>query len=120
MHKWLQPVLCNANFSQTPTPVLPQAFKQELESKDTAPMDKTAEAHHEEVCGQAPSDLSTLEAKGDGITVDNDLEHQLTLRDIIKHHKALVFWSFFWALCAIGWGFDAQVNGAMISGNEHH
>jgi hypothetical protein len=62
---------------------------------------------------------------------DIDQEHQLTFRDAWKHHKAIVGWSFFWAMCAIGWfallsgtvlfkansrrGFDAQVNGAMIS-----
>ncbi|KAH8751460.1 maltose permease, partial [Hyaloscypha finlandica] len=46
---------------------------------------------------------------------DIDQEHQLTFRDAWKHHKAIIGWSFFWAMCAIGWGFDAQVNGAMIS-----
>ncbi|KAH8599234.1 general substrate transporter [Bisporella sp. PMI_857] len=41
-------------------------------------------------------------------------EHQLTFRDVWKYHKAIIGWSFFWAMCAVGWGFDAQVNGAMI------
>ena len=64
---------------------------------------------------------------------DVEAEHQLTFRDVWKHHKAIIGWSFFWAMCAIGWfvllsspllpqdwkltlhrGFDAQVNGAMI------
>jgi hypothetical protein len=46
---------------------------------------------------------------------DAHLEHELTLTYVLTNHKALAGWSFFWALCAIGWGFDAQVNGAMIS-----
>ncbi|KAH7329462.1 maltose permease [Stachybotrys elegans] len=42
-------------------------------------------------------------------------EHDLTLRGILQSHKAIVWWCFFWAMCAVGWGFDAQINGAMIS-----
>ncbi|KAE9373956.1 general substrate transporter [Stipitochalara longipes BDJ] len=47
-------------------------------------------------------------------TADIDTEHQLTLGHVWKHHKAIIGWSFFWAMCAVGWGFDGQVNGAMI------
>ncbi|KAH6684802.1 general substrate transporter [Halenospora varia] len=43
-----------------------------------------------------------------------ETEHQLTFRDVWRNHKAIIGWSFFWAMCAVGWGFDAQVNGAMI------
>jgi hypothetical protein len=34
---------------------------------------------------------------------DVKAEHQLTFRDVWKHHKAIIGWSFFWAMCAIGW-----------------
>ena len=34
---------------------------------------------------------------------DVEAEHQLTFRDVWKHHKAIIGWSFFWAMCAIGW-----------------
>ena len=34
---------------------------------------------------------------------DIETEHQLTFRDVWKHHKAIIGWSFFWAMCAIGW-----------------
>ncbi|KAF2185327.1 maltose permease [Zopfia rhizophila CBS 207.26] len=57
----------------------------------------------------------SLPDKGTSRTTDNDLEHTLTLRDVFKYHKPLVWWCFYWAMCAIGWGFDAQINGAMIS-----
>jgi hypothetical protein len=35
--------------------------------------------------------------------VDIEAEHQLTFRHVWKHHKAIIGWSFFWAMCAIGW-----------------
>jgi hypothetical protein len=37
------------------------------------------------------------------VAVDADAEHQLTFRDVWKNHKAIIGWSFFWAMCAIGW-----------------
>jgi hypothetical protein len=45
----------------------------------------------------------------------NELEKQVTVRDVLKHHPRLAWWIFFWAMAAMGWGFDVQVNGAMIS-----
>jgi hypothetical protein len=32
-----------------------------------------------------------------------ETEHQLTFRDVWKYHKAIIGWSFFWAMCAVGW-----------------
>ncbi|RXG50444.1 hypothetical protein VDGE_04820 [Verticillium dahliae] len=48
-------------------------------------------------------------------TSANQQEHELTLKTVFKHHKAVIWWCFYWAMCAIGWGFDAEINGAMIS-----
>ncbi|KAH7041609.1 maltose permease [Microdochium trichocladiopsis] len=42
-------------------------------------------------------------------------EHELTLGQVFRHHKAVAWWCFYWAMCAVGWGFDAQINGAMIA-----
>ncbi|TLD30987.1 hypothetical protein PspLS_01694 [Pyricularia sp. CBS 133598] len=42
-------------------------------------------------------------------------EQELTLRDVCKNHMIIVWWCFYWAMCAVGWGFDAQINGAMIA-----
>jgi hypothetical protein len=36
-------------------------------------------------------------------TADIDTEHQLTLGHVWKHHKAIIGWPFFWAMCAVGW-----------------
>jgi hypothetical protein len=49
------------------------------------------------------------------VITDNVQEHQLTFMDVAREHKSLIWWSFYFAMCAVGWGFDAQVNGAMIS-----
>jgi hypothetical protein len=45
----------------------------------------------------------------------NDLDKQVTVRDVFTKHPQLAWWIFFWAMSAVGWGFDVQVNGAMIS-----
>ncbi|KAH6665860.1 maltose permease [Plectosphaerella plurivora] len=42
-------------------------------------------------------------------------ERDLTLQEVFKKHKIVVWWCFYWAMCAVGWGFDAQINGAMVS-----
>ncbi|KAF4214442.1 hypothetical protein CNMCM5878_009252 [Aspergillus fumigatiaffinis] len=45
----------------------------------------------------------------------HSVEDSVTFSYVLKHHKAIIAWSFYWAMCAIGWGFDAQINGAVIS-----
>ncbi|KND91006.1 General alpha-glucoside permease [Tolypocladium ophioglossoides CBS 100239] len=64
-------------------------------------------------------DAATVEAHPSGveqtIRADHQLEHALTVRDVFRRHPALVFWSVYWSLAATGWGFDAQVNGGMLS-----
>nr|XP_036579902.1 maltose permease [Colletotrichum truncatum]KAF6787658.1 maltose permease [Colletotrichum truncatum] len=59
--------------------------------------------------------VSHHDPKGADATAANDQEHDLTLREVMKNHKAVVWWCFYWAMAAIGWGFDAQINGAMIA-----
>ncbi|KAH7419235.1 maltose permease [Cadophora sp. MPI-SDFR-AT-0126] len=39
----------------------------------------------------------------------------ISIREAIQGNGAVLWWTFFFAMSAIGWGFDAQVNGAMIS-----
>jgi hypothetical protein len=41
--------------------------------------------------------------KSSQVMVDIDTEHQLTFRDVWKNHKPIIGWSFFWAMCAVGW-----------------
>lgn len=71
------------------------------------------DAIHEEVPTNESNSIHDVEASK--LNSEAHLEHELTITHVLTHHKALAGWSFFWALCAIGWGFDAQVNGAMIS-----
>ncbi|UKZ74683.1 hypothetical protein TrVFT333_002353 [Trichoderma virens FT-333] len=65
------------------------------------------------------SDVQEIEATGDA-TFGKDQhiqhpEHELTIANICKRHKLVVWWCFYWAMAAVGWGFDAQINGGMIS-----
>ncbi|KAI6782355.1 uncharacterized protein J7T54_008441 [Emericellopsis cladophorae] len=53
--------------------------------------------------------------KTTAVDVDHQLEHALTVKLVLKHHPALVWWCFFWAMAGVGWGFDAQINGAVLS-----
>ncbi|KAF5581628.1 maltose permease [Fusarium pseudocircinatum] len=50
----------------------------------------------------------------DQIQVANANEHSLTFKDVARKHPKIIWWSFFWCMCAVGWGFDTQVNGAMV------
>jgi hypothetical protein len=77
----------------------------------TTPIDVAHEETSVEV-NSSPINGDKVEAK---IAVDDHLEQELSVKYMLAHHKKLIAWTFFWATCAIGWGFDAQVNGAMIS-----
>jgi len=77
-------------------------------------MEKTQEVYHEDVLQQKGSRLSGMPTKRESLSIDAEVESTYTVRYILKHHKVLCWWCFFWAMTAIGWGFDAQVNGAMI------
>lgn len=58
---------------------------------------------------------SVKEANTDHAKIANEQEKQITIKDVFKNHPRLAWWIFYWAMAAVGWGFDAQVNGAMIS-----
>ncbi|KAM0258478.1 hypothetical protein ACHAQJ_003817 [Trichoderma viride] len=53
--------------------------------------------------------------KDDTIRVDIQNEHELSVKEVFVKHPALVFWSFYWAMAGVGWGFDAQVNGGVLA-----
>lgn len=61
--------------------------------------------------------IETTETKDvtDQFNTANEREKQITVRDVFANHPRLAWWVFYWAMAAVGWGFDAQVNGAMIS-----
>ncbi|KAF9885302.1 hypothetical protein FE257_013019 [Aspergillus nanangensis] len=46
---------------------------------------------------------------------DSVFENEQTVWQVIRSHPALVWWAFFFSVSAIGWGFDAQVNGNALS-----
>ncbi|KAH8591221.1 hypothetical protein B0O99DRAFT_690831 [Bisporella sp. PMI_857] len=42
-------------------------------------------------------------------------ERQVSLREAVRGNEKILCWTFFFSLSAIGWRFDAQVSGAIIS-----
>jgi hypothetical protein len=46
--------------------------------------------------------LNNEERRG-SIAKDAATEHELTFMDVLKHHKMLIWWSFYFAMCAVGW-----------------
>ncbi|KAH7079870.1 maltose permease [Paraphoma chrysanthemicola] len=69
--------------------------------------------HQTTVHNEGFSDKSAIDQRA--LDADRVDEEGLTFRFVARHHPALVWWSFFYAMSAVGWGFDAQVNGAMIA-----
>ena len=61
------------------------------------------------------SELGSIAARAEQVEVASAEEHNQTIRNALSNNKRVVWWCFFFALSSIGWGFDAQVNGAMIS-----
>lgn len=52
---------------------------------------------------QAEKLEKTNSSKFQGVLEDNAIEHELTFKHVIRNHKALVWWCFYFAMCAIGW-----------------
>jgi hypothetical protein len=52
---------------------------------------------------EASSDMNGTEKRRGSVARDNVTEHELTFMDVLKHHKMLIWWSFYFAMCAIGW-----------------
>jgi hypothetical protein len=50
----------------------------------------------------AETTMSHHELKGT-VTDAVQEEHDLTLKKVFREHKAIVWWCFFWAMCAVGW-----------------
>jgi hypothetical protein len=87
--------------------------------------------------GSKPVDHAIIEdvsLKRDEAAIATAEEHSLSMKDALLNNKRILWWCFFYAMSAIGWhvdtwllnqilsilltidrGFDAQVNGAMIS-----
>jgi hypothetical protein len=43
------------------------------------------------------------QTKQDALGYHRSEEDSMTMTHIWKNHKAIIAWSFYWALCAIGW-----------------
>lgn len=60
-----------------------------------------SEAQHNETPIPVNMIHDTPETKG--AVTDNDTEHNLTLLQLWKESPGVICWSFYWAMCAIGW-----------------
>jgi hypothetical protein len=56
---------------------------------------------HEEL--SRPTSYTAAEEKRNSITIHAKQEHEWTVGYVLTHHKKLVFWTFFWAMCGVGW-----------------
>jgi hypothetical protein len=52
---------------------------------------------------QPSNHLDKSMANVKGALANNETEHRLTLGEVWTNHPALIWSSFFWAMCAIGW-----------------
>lgn len=43
------------------------------------------------------------EERRGSVAADTHAEHELKFMDVLKHHKMLIWWSFYFAMCAVGW-----------------
>ncbi|KIW98279.1 uncharacterized protein Z519_01863 [Cladophialophora bantiana CBS 173.52] len=52
--------------------------------------------------------------KGEGIKTLVEEEHGLTFVAVCRKYPKSVWWSFFWCMTAVAWGFEMTVNNAII------
>ncbi|KAJ4508074.1 hypothetical protein HRR83_005655 [Exophiala dermatitidis] len=53
-------------------------------------------------------------ATGEQIEALVQEEHTLTFRGLCSQYPKIVWWSFFWCMSAVAWGFEMSVNNAII------
>jgi hypothetical protein len=58
------------------------------------------DSHIEKVDKQEIYDASD---RRQSLITDTDIEHELTFREVLRNHKRLIWWCFYFAMCAIGW-----------------
>jgi hypothetical protein len=79
-----------------------------MEKTSTSPVPSTDFVEHVEPITQSNIKPSLVRA-------NIEQEHQLTFRDVWENHRSIVGWSFFWAMCAIGW-FEILSYTVVLSG----
>ncbi len=59
--------------------------------------------HVEKMAHEGQLDLTKGEERRGSVVRDNVTEHELTFKDVARYHKRLIWWSFYFAMCAVGW-----------------
>ncbi len=52
---------------------------------------------------EKPTHAENVEFREHAVAEDNIKEHRTTLYDVIARHKRIVWWTFFFAMSAVGW-----------------
>ncbi|KAL4734417.1 general substrate transporter [Aspergillus similis] len=79
-------------------------------------IEKSSNHSNIETLTRADSADATADARAkSALASDNIFEHEQTVLQVLRGHPVLIWWAFFFSVSAIGWGFDAQVNGAVLS-----
>ncbi|KAJ0425529.1 maltose permease [Aspergillus carlsbadensis] len=65
-------------------------------------------------------DDDKLEAAATGIedvniVATSNARDRLSLRQLVTDSPAVVWWAFYWGMAGVAWGFDSQINGAVLS-----
>lgn len=100
-------------------PVLHQDHHQHLEANISSDQTAQLNVHHTMTNTNQHSldQKSTLDASvehkavsdehaSDQIQAANANEHNLTFRDVARKHPKIIWWSFFWCMCAVGCEFS--------------
>ncbi|KAH6689914.1 general substrate transporter [Plectosphaerella plurivora] len=77
-----------------------------------ASIDNVAMCHEKAEAESTSASLGGAERRP--VDSDNQREHEMTLGFVAKNHPKIIWWSFFWCMCAVGWGYDTQINGAIV------
>ncbi len=49
------------------------------------------------------SGVEDVNLKRETIRVDHQAEHELSIREVLRNHPALVWWCFYWSMAGVGW-----------------
>ncbi|KKY15570.1 putative maltose permease [Phaeomoniella chlamydospora] len=60
-------------------------------------------------------DIHFPPAEDDHVETVATQDDYASAKDVLRNNKSIAAWCLFFAMTAVGWGFDAQVNGAILS-----
>jgi hypothetical protein len=77
-------------------------------------VDKAMDPAHIET---ASSNNHDDDSKSAVVATATQAEHDLTLADLLRNHKLVVWWCFFWAMAAVGWLVLTDTDHKLVASN---